>query len=102
MSVAGRRDDDEEGDKRVINQVLITGHKQGEIISGRQPTVGTCRIDPFTEGTRDGISTSPVSDAWVILKVHIIQATYFFFSLHVAFPLTVCKHRLSEDIYAAN
>lgn len=100
--MAGRRDEDEEGDKSVINRILITGHKQGEIISGRQPTVGSCRIDPFTEGTRDGIGTSLFSDAWVILQVHIIQATYFFFSLYVAFPLTVCKHRLSGDIYAAN
>lgn len=32
--MAGRSDEDEEGDKRVINQILITGHKQGEIISG--------------------------------------------------------------------
>lgn len=100
--MAGRRDEDEEGDKRVINRILITGHKQGEIISGRQPTVGSSRIDPFTEGTRDGIGTSLFSDACVILQVHIIQATYFFFSLCVAFPLTACKHRLSEDIYAAN
>lgn len=81
MSVAARRDEDEEGDKRVINQILITGYKQGEIISGRQPTVGTCRIDPFTEGTHDGNSTSPFSGACVILKMQIIQATYFFFSL---------------------
>lgn len=34
--MAGRRDEDEDRDKRVINQLLITGHKQGEIISGRQ------------------------------------------------------------------
>lgn len=100
--MAGSRDEDEEGAKSVINQILITGHKQGELISGRQPTVGSCRIDPFTEGTSDGISTSPSSDACVILKVHIIQAIYFFSSLCVAFPLTVCKHRLSGDIYAAN
>lgn len=97
--MAGRRDENE--DKRAINRILITGHKQGEIISGRQPTVGSSRIDPFTEGTRDGIGTSLFSDACVILQVHIIQATYFF-SLCVAFPLTVCKHRLSGDIYAAN
>lgn len=75
----GGRDED----KRVINRILITGHKQGEIISGRQPTVGSSRIDPFTEGTRDGIGTSLFSDACVILQVHIIQATYFFFSLSV-------------------
>lgn len=48
--MVGRRDEDEKRDKRVINQILITGHKQGEIISGRQPTVGSCRIDPFAEG----------------------------------------------------
>lgn len=86
----------------MINQILITGHKQVEIISGRQPTVESCRIDPFTEGTRDGISTSPFNDACLILQVHIFQTSYFFFSLCVAFPSTVCKHRLSGDIYAAN
>lgn len=59
--MVGRRDEDKEWDKRVINQILITGHKQGKIISGRQPNVGSCRICPFTEGTRDGISTSPFS-----------------------------------------
>lgn len=33
--MTGRRDGDEERDKGVINQLLISGHKQGEIISGR-------------------------------------------------------------------
>ena len=99
--MAGRRGEDGEGDKMGINQILITGHKQGEIISGRQPNVGSCRIDPFTEGTRHGISTSPFSDASIILKVHVIQATYLFFSLCVAFPLTISKHRLKEYISAA-
>lgn len=62
--------------------------------------MGSCRIDPFTEGTRDGIGTSTFSDACVILMVHNTEATYFFFPC-AAFPLSVCKHRLSGDIYAA-